>query len=349
MTALSPPGGLIVTSLRLPFLTRLRTKGEGEEGGEEKEEVTEEVREVVREESRDEWARSVAHLVREAGGQWVGWAGPALSSGDSLPPPAGGVEAGLEAGQVIPVFLSQAEVEAHYLHCKGALWPLLHSMADRAVFQESHWAQYSRLNNIFAQATIAALRTLTEAEQVKVASTVWVQDYHLMAVPEIVSRVAAQEKLHCRIGYFHHVPFPPWDLFKILPWKDLFLQGLLGSDLIGFQSTDYALNFLDCCERGLGTRVDRRTMMVEHGPGGRKVKVRALPLGIPFERFVNLAEAAPRVSLPVGRDTQVVVSVDTLDYTKGLTHRIAAFQRLLDKYHIHRHKVKEGRSSADVH
>ena len=96
------PGGLIVTSLRLPFVIKRKSGEEGEDG------------EVVREESRDEWARSVAHLVRETGGQWVGWAGPALSSGDSLPPPAGGVEAGLEAGQVIPVFLSQAEVEAHY-------------------------------------------------------------------------------------------------------------------------------------------------------------------------------------------------------------------------------------------
>ena len=173
--------------------------------------------------------------------------------------------------------------------------------------------------------------------------TIWVQDYHLMQVPNIVNTLAQQEGLECRIGYFQHCPFPPWDMIKIHPWKDIFLQGMLGSHLIGFQSTDYALNFLDCCERGLGTRVDRRTMMVEHGPGGRKVKVRALPLGIPFERFVNLAEAAPRVSLPGGRDTQVVVSVDTLDYTKGLTHRIAAFQRLLDKYHIHRHKVYEGR------
>ena len=83
----SPPGGLIVTSLRLPFLTHLSNEaGEAGEAGE-----------VVREESRDEWARSVAHLVSEAGGQWVGWAGPALAPGQSVPPPAGEGLAGHQA------------------------------------------------------------------------------------------------------------------------------------------------------------------------------------------------------------------------------------------------------------
>ena len=81
--------------------------------------------------------------------------------------------------------------------------------------------------------------------------------------------------------------------------------------------------------------------MVEHGAGGRKVKVVSLPLGIPFERFGSLAEKAPGANFGVrpGRETQVVISVDTLDYTKGLNHRIAAFQRLLEEYECHRHKV----------
>ena len=86
--------------------------------------------------------------------------------------------------------------------------------------------------------------------------------------------------------------------------------------------------------------------MVEHGAGGRKVKVLSLPLGIPFERFGSLAEKAPRANFEVsrGRETKVVISVDTLDYTKGLNHRIAAFERLLEEYHIHRHKVSSGNS-----
>ena len=189
-------------------------------GGEEGEE-----REVVREESRDEWARSVAHLVRETAGQWVGWAGCELSEADLD-----------QVGQQFsPVSLSQEEVESQYRHCRQALWPLLHSMADRAVFCETHWAQYSRVNTIFAEATMAALRTMKagQAGQAGQVATIWVQDYHLMQVPNIVNTLAAQEGLDCRIGYFQHCPFPPWDLIKIHPWKDIFLQGMLGSHLIG--------------------------------------------------------------------------------------------------------------------
>ena len=183
-----PSGGLIVTSLRLPFVIKRRS---GVEGGE---------REVVREESRDEWARSVAHLVREAGGQWVGWAGSALSE----------AELDQVEQQFCPVSLSLEEVEAQYGHCRQALWPLLHSMADRAVFSESHWAQYSRVNTIFAEATLAALRTMRagQAGQGGEVATIWVQDYHLMQVPNIVNTLAAQEGLDCRIGYFQHCPFP---------------------------------------------------------------------------------------------------------------------------------------------
>ena len=105
---------------------------------------------MVREESRDEWARSLAHLVRETGGQWVGWAGSDLTTAD--------LDLVGDLEQFSPVSLGQEEVEAQYRHCREALWPLLHSMADRAVFTESHWAQYSRVNTIFAEATLAALR-----------------------------------------------------------------------------------------------------------------------------------------------------------------------------------------------
>ena len=178
---------------------------------------------MVREESRDEWARSVAHLVRETGGQWVGWPGSDLS-------PA---EAGLVGEQVSPVSLSPGEVAAQYRHCREALWPLLHSLADRAVFSEPDWAEgYSRVNRIFAEATLAALRTMKVAQPGQVP-TIWVQDYHLMQVPNIVRTLAEQEGLDCRIGFFQHCPFPPWDMIKIHPWKDIFLQGMLGSHLIG--------------------------------------------------------------------------------------------------------------------
>ena len=177
-------------------------------------------------------------------------------------------------------------------------------MADRAVFDEDHWAHYTLVNNIVAEATLEALRTVLERKPTDVP-VIWIHDYHLMEVANIVRRVASQDKLNCKIGYFMHIPFPPWDMIRIHPWKDIFLQGMLGSDLVGFQCSDFALNFIECCERGLGTRVDRRQMMVEHGAGGRRVNVAAQPLGIPFERFGQLAETATQVNLDTPKDAQV--------------------------------------------
>ncbi len=120
----------------------------------------------------------------------------------------------------------------------------------------------------------------------------WIHDYHLMLAANTVRQVADEENLSCKIGFFLHIPFPPWDLLKIFPWEDMILQGILGCDLVGFHTEDYCLNFLDACQRGIGCRVDRRAMLTEHG--GRTVRVRPLPIGIPYTRFEDMAkEAAP--------------------------------------------------------
>jgi len=272
----------------------------------------------------------------------VGWAGPGLQPGQAVPGPAPGCPGPvLHQDQVCPVFLSDTQHERAYSgHCKAGLWPLFHSAADRAVFDEEDWAAYREVNTIFADAVLVALRAAFERDSQDVP-VVWIHDYHLMCVPGLVRRMAEEAGLPCRIGYFLHIPFPPWDLLRIHPWKDIFLQGMLGSDLIGFQCSDYLLNFLDCCERGLRTRVDRQLGLVDHGAGGqtglgRQVRVRSLPLGVPYSEFGRLAREAPPSQLPVPPAAQVVLSVDTLDFTKGLQHRVAAWERLLDRYHIHR-------------
>ena len=84
------------------------------------------------------------------------------------------------------------------------------------------------------------------------------------------------------MSFFLHIPFPSWDIMRIFPWSDEILQGMLGCDMVGFHTEDYCLNFLDCCQRCLGCRVDRSNMLVEHC--GRTVKVKAMPIGIPYDR-----------------------------------------------------------------
>lgn len=105
--------------------------------------------------------------------------------------------------------------------------------------------------------------------------------------------------------------------------------------MVGFHIEDYCLNFVDCCQRRLGCRVDRKGLLVEHG--GRTVRVRPLPIGIPYERFVELAKAAPPVI--TNKDQKTVLGVDRLDYTKGLVHRLKSFEVLLEKHPEHREKV----------
>lgn len=109
---------------------------------------------------------------------------------------------------------------------------------------------------------------------------------------------------------------------------------ILGCDMVGFHITDYCLNFIDCCQRNLGCRVDRKNLLVELG--GRTICVRPLPIGVPFDRFVQLAQTAKPV---LSTSQQVILGVDRLDYTKGLVHRLKAFERLLEKHPEHIEKV----------
>lgn len=110
---------------------------------------------------------------------------------------------------------------------------------------------------------------------------------------------------------------------------------MLGCDMVGFHIRDYCLNFVDCCQRNLGCRVDRKNLLVEHG--GRSARVRPLPIGIPFQRFVDLAKTARKVIN--NSEQQIILGVDRLDYTKGLVNRLLAFELLLEKYPQHKEKV----------
>ena len=142
----------------------------------------------------------------------------------------------LDQQTIVPVYLSQADRDSAYTGCcKSSIWPLFHSMADRAIFNEEHWVAYRRVNHMFAEVVLSTLRQLhEEAKQDDQGEIpiIWIHDYHLMIVANTVRRVAAEEKIPCKIGFFLHIPFPPFDMIKIFPWKDVILQGILGADLI---------------------------------------------------------------------------------------------------------------------
>ncbi|HEU4430034.1 MAG TPA: bifunctional alpha,alpha-trehalose-phosphate synthase (UDP-forming)/trehalose-phosphatase [Myxococcota bacterium] len=299
MTARSSHGRLVVVSNRLPVIS-----APASEGG--------------------HWKRAPGGLVsaldpalRSRGGRWVGWPGGRLRNAASLN------EYAREAGyQLTPVQLSAREVRRFYLgFANGTLWPLLHSFPARVELDQEDWLAYELVNRRFASAiaNVAASGDL-----------VWIHDYQLTRVAPHLRR--ADPSL--RIAFFLHVPFPHFDLFRILPWDREVLAGLLACDLIGFHCAGYAANFLDCAERLLGARVDRAAGKIEHGE--RTVTVGVYPLGIDFARFAELAEQAPERA---ANEPRLVLGVDRLDYTKGLPQKLLAFERLLELHPEHRERV----------
>ena len=253
-------------------------------------------------------------VLARRGGAWVGWPGGPLPRGFKLDEMSG--------YRLVPVPLSKSEVRRFYLgFSNGTLWPLFHSFPTRMELHRSEWAAYEEVNGRFAAAALAA----SEGGEL-----FWIHDYHLMrAAPHL-----RDARPDARIAFFLHIPFPPYDLFRILPWDRELLRGLLACDLIGFHCEGYARNFFDCVERLLGARVDRAAGKVEHGQ--RTVSVAAFPLGIDCERHARWAsEAPPRAA----GSERIVLGVDRLDYTKGLPEKIEAFERFLEIHPEHRERV----------
>jgi trehalose 6-phosphate synthase/phosphatase len=249
------------------------------------------------------------------GGVWIGWPGAEFRDDESLSQPG-------DPYDIVPVHISRTELKHYYYgFANRTLWPLFHSLPTQTVFHLSDWQSYLDVNDRFAEAT---------ASQTKRGDMVWVNDYHLFLTPSLLRA----RHTDLAIGFFLHIPFPPYDIFRLLPWATDVLVGLLGSDLIGFHVKGYVRNFLECAKRHLGAQVDRRRGIVEF-EGGRS-RVAAFPLGIDFEHFESLALSAPPAAETGER---MVLGVDRLDYTKGIPHRIHAFARLLDKHPEHRQKA----------
>lgn len=136
--------------------------------------------------------------------------------------------------------------------CNGTFWPLFHSMPGRAAFSGDNWENYVKVNQLFAAKTIEALEKCYKRKTNQGVPIVWIHDYQLMLAANWVREAAEERNMPCQLAFFLHIPFPPWDIFRLFPWADEILQGMLGCDMVGFHIRDYCLNFVDCCQRNLG-------------------------------------------------------------------------------------------------
>uniref|UniRef100_A0A0K8U9E5 Alpha,alpha-trehalose-phosphate synthase [UDP-forming] n=5 Tax=Bactrocera latifrons TaxID=174628 RepID=A0A0K8U9E5_BACLA len=318
---------LIVVSNRLPFVLSRDPKTD----------------KLERKASAGGLVTAVCPVVIKGKGLWVGWPGIHLEDSNEPIPESNPTDqtptAGLKSDQVVSVNINAAIFDSYYNGCCNKIfWPLFHSMPGRATFGAEHWHNYVTVNKHFAARTIEALEKCLEQNKALDNNTppiIWIHDYHLMLAANWIREKAEEKQLPCRLAFFLHIPFPPWDIFRLFPWADEILQGMLGCDMVGFHIQDYCLNFVDCCQRNLGCRVDRNNLLVEQGE--RTVRIRPLPIGIPYDRFVTLAKTAGKL---LKSDKQkIILGVDRLDYTKGLVHRLMAFETLLEKYPQHKEKV----------
>ena len=244
--------------------------------------------------------------LREVGGTWVGYPGSVRKVDGEL--------LRRELGySIAPVFLSSAQVRAYYHGFSNrTLWPLFHSLVEHVELDPRDWVTYEAVNEHFAAATAGVAQK---------ADLIWIHDYHLMRVGSHLRKRLPS----ARLAFFLHIPFPPHDVYRILPWHGPLLRGLLSCDLVGFHCESHAINFIDCAERLLGAEVDRSRGLIVCDK--RTISVRVFPLGIDFEAYNSRAHSAPRE--PVRKEQRVILGVDRLDYTKGIPERIHAFERLL--------------------
>lgn len=252
---------------------------------------------------------------------WIGWPGTDVPEED-----VERVEQDiLEQYGGVPLWINHELMDMHYNgFCNGILWPLFHYHANEMVFEEEPWEAFVQVNKLFSEMI---------TPHVKDNDIVWVHDYHLMLLPKMLREEVDKRGLkQVKIGFFLHTPFPSSYEFCKLPYREMVLEGLLHSTLIGFHTYDYARHFLSACHRALGLTSSPNGVQYRR----RTVHVGAFPIGInPSKELGLLQEPAVRDRIDHWRNglyknKSVIISVDRLDYIKGLPHKFHAFDMFLE-------------------
>ncbi|WP_297762544.1 bifunctional alpha,alpha-trehalose-phosphate synthase (UDP-forming)/trehalose-phosphatase [uncultured Muriicola sp.] len=267
---------------------------------------------------------------------WIGWSG--LTEEEIPPELEGKIDAALAKHGSSKVKLTTEEVDGFYYGFSNrTIWPLFHYFLEYAEFELASWNTYKEVNQKFADAI------LKEAGEDDI---IWVHDYQLMLVPQMVR----EKRPNISIGFFLHIPFPSYEIFRTLPWREEVLMGILGSDLIGFHTYDYERHFLSSVRRILGLEVSFNDIYSDD----RVVKVDSFPMGIDYAKFSEAAKQHKSLSKKdqselqrrlnkhkeASPDAKFLLSIDRLDYSKGIAKRLNAYEYFLKKYPQYKEKVR---------
>ncbi|MBW3568625.1 bifunctional alpha,alpha-trehalose-phosphate synthase (UDP-forming)/trehalose-phosphatase [Candidatus Parcubacteria bacterium] len=247
---------------------------------------------------------------------WIGW--PGIATDDLSAAEKAQITKKLKELDCFPVFLSKKQIEKYYDgYCNETIWPLFHYFQSQVKHHTTYWSGYKEVNDIFKKVV------LKNSDK---DSMVWIHDYQLMLLPRLLRSSLPDS----RIGFFLHTPFPSYEIYRLLPQRAEILQGLLGADLIGFQVYDYARHFLSSTLRILGVENKHGLINI----GRRIVKVDAFPIGIDYKKFAKVTEDEKTkkqiMSLEKYHDgKKIILSMDRLDYSKGIFQRLEAFELFL--------------------
>ncbi len=274
---------------------------------------------------------ALAPVLRNRGGVWIGWPGIADVPEKDLAP---FIEEGTKSSGFTfdPVYLSQKEVKNFYYGFSNeVIWPLFHDLQAQCNFNPLYWKTYQEVNSKFADKVI---------DSTKEEDFIWVHDYQLL----LLGQELRKRDRNSKIAFFLHIPFPPLDIFLKLPWRFEIIRAMLEYDLVGFQTMRDRRNFIQCVRTLLKDvhQESSGSLHVYH-VGHRRVRVGSFPISIDYNEFVEHAETrevAQRASdIHEAPGRKFVLSVDRLDYTKGITYRLKAIRTLLEKHPELRKKI----------
>ena len=261
-------------------------------------------------------ATALASIKKPTNQVWIGW--PGIANEDLTQADRRTITRELKKLHCVPVFLSKEQVEKFYFgYSNCTIWPAFHYFSQHIEYNKSYWNMYQTVNRLYRNVVVR------HADD---ASTIWVHDYHFLLLPQLL-----RDKLpHSSIGFFLHIPFPSWEIYRLLPERCELLTGLLGADMIGFHTYDYVRYFQGSVLKCLGFKSEHGTIFT----GERAIHTDAFPIGIDYDKF---ASAMKRKDIKEGvkhlkeydKDLTIIISVDRVDYTKGILERLEAFDYFL--------------------
>jgi len=267
---------------------------------------------------------------------WIGWAGIAydkITEDQNI-----NIEKSLTKLKLIQVKLSSTEIKDFYFGMSNkCIWPLFHYFIDFSKFNNKEWEAYKNINKKFSKHII---------ENIEYGGAVWIHDYQLLLLPKMIKDLRPD----ITIGFFLHIPFPSFEIFRLFPRRIELLEGMLGSDLIGFHTFDYQRHFLSSVKRILLHEVSFNKVII----GSREISVNTFPMGIDYNKFYNAAKSHKiqqqfeksnfKYQLELHKnksiDSKLILSIDRLDYTKGIINRIKAFELFLINHPQYKEKVR---------